>query len=265
MMQSDSITRAKDASKTPYGNSLLKAALILEYLAEGGARGVSDIARHTGLSKATTFKLLETLQQIQFVEKNENQAQYGLGFGLAKLARTSLMEMDLVSVARPYLEELNQWTGETIHLGIADKTSVVYVMKLESRQAVRMYSRVGISAPLYCTGIGKALLTCFDDEALAQYLSTVELKRFTDQTITTSAGLLNEIQHIRESGYSVDNSEHEEDVRCIAVPLCRDQHLFGAMSISAPKYRMTDEVLLSYLPALQKSQQEILDRLQFMK
>jgi len=266
VMPKESDANGQDSPKTPYGTSLLKAALILEYLAaQGGARGVSEIARNTGLSKATAFKLLETLQQIQYVEKKGEQAHYGLGLGLAKLAHSSLSDMDLVSVARSYLEDLNQQTGETIHLGIADGTSVVYVMKLESRQAIRMYSRVGISAPMYCTGIGKALLSTFDDDALDRYLTAVELRRFTGQTITTREELLAEIGRIRHNGYSIDNSEHEEDVRCIALPLYRNNRLYGAMSISAPSYRMTDETLLGYLPALERSQKDILDRLQFAR
>lgn len=264
-MQMESGSSAANSPKTPYGTSLVKAAMILQYLAEQGeARGVSEIARSTGISKATTFKLLETLQQIQFVEKKGDQAHYGLGVGLAKLAHSSLSNMDLVSVSRPYLEELNRQTGETIHLGIADGPSVVYVMKLESRLAVRMYSRVGISAPMYCTGIGKALLSTFDEDTLQEYLTEVELHPFTAQTITTQDHLVREIAQIRYQGYSIDNSEHEADVRCIAVPLYRNNRLYGAMSISAPSYRMSDETLLGYLPVLLKNQREILDRLELM-
>jgi DNA-binding IclR family transcriptional regulator len=246
-----------------YGTAILKAVKILDFLSSRHEpQSLSEISVGTGLNKATAYKLLETLQMVRYVEKNKD-AGYRLGIGLAKLAYSSLQSLDIVQVATPFLEVLNEQTGETVHLGVLDRDEVVYVSKLESKQAVRMYSKVGNASPLYCTGIGKAILSTFSEERLSQYLDGRTFHRFTDSTITTAEGLRNEVNKIRQMGYSVDNCEHERDVRCIAVPLYRDNRLYGAMSVSAPSYRMTDDTLTKYLSLLKQCQHEILERLKF--
>lgn len=249
--------------KASYGTAIIKAVRILNYLSEQTEpKGVSEIARETGLNKATVFKLLETLQSVGFVEKTKNTS-YHLGIGLIKLAHSALQQVDLVRLAYPYLENLNEQTGETVHLGVLDGDRVVYVAKLESKQSIRMYSKVGKSSPLYCTGLGKAILSTFSDRQLSDYLEHTNLQRFTNTTLCTAADIINEVQKIRANGYAVDNSEHEQDVRCIAVPLFSGGKLFGAISVTAPSYRMTDEKMLEYLPFLKQCRNNILERLVF--
>ncbi|WP_040683007.1 IclR family transcriptional regulator domain-containing protein [Thermosinus carboxydivorans] len=77
------------------------------------------------------------------------------------------------------MEELNKETGETIHLGVLNDDSLIYVAKLESTQAVRIISRIGKTAPLYCTGLGKAMLAIFSDEELERYLAKTRFEKYT--------------------------------------------------------------------------------------
>ncbi|PTM56588.1 IclR family transcriptional regulator [Desmospora activa] len=249
-------------SKPSYGTSLLKAATILQCLSESDVPlGVSEIARKTEIGKSTVHKLLQTLSHVGYVEKTEQDARFRLGFALIKMAHHSLSQMDIVQASAPFLAELNEETGETVHLGVLDKDQVVYVNKLESRRTVRMYSRIGKTAPLYCTGIGKALLSCFSPEALSRYLQSVELLPVTANTLSSPSALRREVEAIQKRGYAIDDGEHEEEVRCIAVPLSKHGHTYGAISVSAPRYRMDDNVLHRFLPMLQQCQQHILQRL----
>jgi DNA-binding IclR family transcriptional regulator len=247
--------------KTPYGTALIKAVGVLEHLASHrDPQGVSEIARSTGLNKATVYKLLETLQDVRFVEKTD-LSQYRLGIGLVRLAQSSIDQIDLVSIAQPVLVKLNDKTGETVHLGVMDRNRVVYVAKLESRQAVRMYSSIGKSAPMYCTGIGKALLSKYSVEQLTQYFTDVQRVPYTSSTIVAEDALRRELLRIQAQGYSMDDGEHEEDVRCIAIPLYKGQELYGAISVSAPKYRFDDAALHRWLPLLQVAQAKMVDKL----
>lgn len=247
-----------ERTKAPYGTALLKAVEVLEHLANHAEpQGVSDIARHTGLQKSTVFKLLETLQTVRFVEKTA-QSQYRMGVGLVRLAHTALDQIDLLSIAQPYLAQLNDETGETVHLGVADGNRVVYVAKLESRQAVRMYSSIGKSAPMYCTGIGKALLSRYRPEELEEYLESVERVAWTERTVTGKEALRQEIHRIQVQGYAMDDGEHEADVRCVAVPLGKGESLYGAISVSAPKYRFDDAARNRWLPLLRDCQAHVL-------
>ncbi|OYD06705.1 IclR family transcriptional regulator [Paludifilum halophilum] len=248
--------------KTPYGTAVLKAISILEYLSEKEeAQGVSEIARGTGLNKPTVFKLLETLTLVGWVEKEEREARFRPGLSLIRLAQRSLDQMNVVKLTEPELKQLNEETGETVHLGLLDKWQVVYVNKLECKQTVRMYSQIGRTAPLYCTGIGKALLSCLTEEELGQFFAETELKPFTPQTITRREELLQNLEEIRSKGYAVDKGEHEEEVRCMAIPLQHQNKVYGAVSVSAPRYRTDDERLLRFFTPLENCRRRILERL----
>jgi IclR family acetate operon transcriptional repressor len=87
--------------------------------------------------------------------------------------------------AKLQLQQLNETTGETVYLGVLDGHRVSYVSKMESKWAVRMYSRVGATAPLYCTGTGKALLPCVNEKQLEHYMASVDLSKYTHTTITS--------------------------------------------------------------------------------
>lgn len=253
----------KATANTPYGTALIKAIKILEYLAtEPHGQGASEIARQTGMNKATVFKLLETLQLVGFVEKSLQDSRYKLGFGLIKIAYNSLQNLDIVTITTPFLEQLNKDIDETIHLAVLNEHSLIYVAKLESTQSVRTISSIGRTAPLYCTGMGKAMLATFTPAQLEQYFAETELRQYTAYTITDKNLLLAELNKIRELGYAIDNSENEEEIRCIAVPLTAKSQLLGAISLSAPKYRMDDATLQSYLPLIFATQRNIQERLE---
>lgn len=247
---------------SPYGSALIKGVQILNFLAsQEGVRSASEIARGLDMNRATVFKLLETLQMIDWVRKDERNATYQLGIGLVRLANRALHHLDITSVCRPYLDKLNTETEETVHLGVLADNMVVYVEKLESPQAVRMYSRIGNASPLYCTGIGKAMMSTWPEEKLQDYLDSVQIHQFTKNTITDKAQLRKELEQVRRQGYAMDNSEHEADVRCIAAPLYKHGILYGAFSVSAPVYRMSDDTVAKYLPMVLSCQKAILERL----
>jgi IclR family KDG regulon transcriptional repressor len=202
------------------------------------------------------------LQLVGFVEKSQPESHYKLGLGLVKFAYTSLQQMNINTIATPFLEQIYNQTNETIHLAVLNNFDLIYVIKLESTQSVRTGSTIGKSAPLYCTGIGKAMLSVMSPENLEKYFSEVKFHQFTNTTIIDEQHLRHELKIIQTQGYSIDNGEHEEDVRCIAVPLVVRSRLFGAFSITAPKYRMDDSTIQRYLPLICEAQKNITERLQ---
>ena len=83
---------------------------------------------------------------------------------LFNVGSRALDHLDLYSAARPVAEELSEDLGETVHMGVLEGDSAVYVLKIESRYTIRMFSRVGRRIPLYCTAIGKVLLAFAKEE-----------------------------------------------------------------------------------------------------
>ena len=102
----------------------------------------------------------------------------------------------------------------------------------------RTSSVIGVTAPLYCTGIGKSILA-WSDPAIIDSVFSNPVTKYTENTITDKQALLRELQTSRETGFTIDNMEHEYGVKCVAVPIFRlDNTLAGAMSITCPSLRM---------------------------
>ena len=150
--------------------------------------------------------------------------------------------MDLINTAKPFAKELCQELGETVHMGILEGNSAVYVLKEESSYTLRMYSRVGKVIPLYCTAIGKIFLSDMNEHEIENYFREVPLKPYTPKSIRTHHALVEELERTRVRGFSIDDEEHEEKVFCIGVPV-RDYtgHIIAAMSVSWPVFRFNQD------------------------
>ncbi|MEM8750695.1 MAG: IclR family transcriptional regulator [Pseudomonadota bacterium] len=164
---------------------------------------------------------------------------YAAGLRLLKLAARSWSRNTFRSVAEPHIRALHEATGETVHLGVLLDLEVVYIDKLESRQTVRMHSQVGNASPLYCTGIGKAMLALLPDDECKRRAHAMHYHRHTPTTLTSADDLLNEIEDIRASGISEDREEHEPGIRCVAAGIAMDNEpMFAGISVTAPAFRM---------------------------
>jgi DNA-binding IclR family transcriptional regulator len=139
-------------------------------------------------------------------------------------------------------------TRETVHLGLLEGREVVYADKIECPQTIRMYSRVGRRSPLYCTALGKALLT-YQAEPVLRDLIRSGLPRYTARTITAASRLRAELKRIREEGYALDNEEFEEGLRCVAAPIRNHvEAVVASVGIAGPATRLEP----ARLPALIK-------------
>jgi DNA-binding IclR family transcriptional regulator len=251
-----------DKEKQPYGTVLLKADRILDYLAScNHSQALNQIAQATNLTNPTALKILETLLMIGYVQKDLETKKFRLGSGLIKFANCALNQLDIKIIAQPYLEELQKITGETVHLGIRDNDSVVYVTKIDSSNPIMLYSQIGKRIPLYCSAMGKSILADSSDDEIKNYLTENLLIKKTTKTITTKSGFMEEINKVRNLGYAFDDGEHEEEVFCVGASLTSDGKNFGAISVSTPKYRLTDETSENTIKAVQKCKTEILNEL----
>lgn len=141
--------------------------------------------------------------------------------------------------------------------------NAVYIDKVEApHNSVRMVSMVGKTIPLYCSGVGKAILADMDDDQIRQIWEQSELHTYTANTVTDYNTFLEVIAAIRNNGYSMDNEEMEIGVRCIAVSLgCVHHKLPYAISISAPKDRMKNKQITQYKKLLLNTKKQLLAEL----
>ena len=220
--------------------ALQRGLKVLEALLEARAPlSLEQICAHTGLPKATAFRIIVNLLQAQYLVETEKG--YWLGLKMLRFGALVEEKLDLVQQARPFLTRLRDQINETVHLAVLDnELRVVYLEKLSTQHAIGlMMSRIGITAPMHCTALGKAMAAFRPEEEICDWIQTHGLKPVTDATITDKDAFLQELRAIRSRGYAVDNGEFEVGVRCVAAPI-RDRMgtVIAAVSVSGPDNRM---------------------------
>lgn len=246
--------------------AVVRAARLLELLRESnGHTSLNELATRSGLAKASVFRILRTLEGLGFVERPDGSDTYRLGVRCLELGQAYLEQTDLRREALPVLERLRDRFDETVHLAVLDdEYRVVYLDKLDSTHAVGiMMSRVGKTAPSYCTGLGKALLAARDGDPVAALEERGALRRFTENTIHRPAELRQELARIAERGYALDLEEHEPGVRCVACAIDGPSgRPIAALSIAGPAQRLAEKSLRGELAsAAQEAAREIGRRL----
>lgn len=219
--------------------------LVLEYLAEHGATGLIELSKQLHLNKTTVHRILSSLMCMNYIRQDEENLKYSLTFKICGLANHVLKQTSIIDLARPFLKECAELSGETVHLVQIDGVNAIYIDKVESAQnSVRLVSMVGKAIPLYCSGVGKAILAEKSDDEIKKIWKNSDIRSLTPYTITNFADFMDIIKNIRQNGYSFDNEENELGVRCVATSIKdfngKSQY---AISISAPKERMSHEKL----------------------
>lgn len=223
--------------------------------------GISALAKHLGLAKSTVHRLATTLIEARLLEQNPQTSKYRLGLAVFELGACVANQKDVSKVSIPYLEELMERTGETVHLAILDENEVLYINKIESRQTIRMFSRVGRRGPVYCTGVGKVLLAFQPQERIEEVIAA-GLVAHTAHTIVDPDKLRACLNKVRADGYAIDDQEIEIDLRCIAAPV-RDHsgNVIASISVAGPSQRLPKERLLGFAPDLTSTAGTISQRL----
>lgn len=232
----------KPNSKEPAEvQSVVKTLNILEALAAEGELGLTELAAKIGSHKSTVYRFMCTFCEMGYARRDPETERFSLTLKVFELGMGVFERINLAKLAAPVLSRLSATTQETIHLAILDDIHLVYLSKVESTHNLRvsMGSRVGLTAPVYCTGVGKVLLAWADPARIQAYLSQCDFQRYTDNTITDRLKFAAELQSIRNQGWAIDNEEHEYGVCCVAAPI-RDSKgtVVAALSISGPTIRL---------------------------
>ena len=239
--------------------SLARGLVILERLAtvpEG--LGITQMAEEFKVDKGSMSRLLQTLAKYGYAEKDTKTRKYVLGPQILRLSRALLTRMPLREVAKPFLNQLVEETGECAHLAILAQGQALYIDQVESSLVLRVATGVGTLAPLHCTALGKVLMA-FGDTPLPEYLES-----FTMRTMTDPAMIQRHLEQVRGQGYAMDDEEYYYGVRCIAVPVTdyRDKCV-AAIGISGPSNRLTLETLPKMAMVVQGIGKALSNRLSF--
>ena len=223
--------------------------------------GVSTLAKRLGMAKSTVHRLATTLLSEGLLEQNPDNGKYRLGIALFRLGALVRRRMNVSSEARPYLFDLRETTGETVHLAILDGANIMYVYNLESTQAIRMRSDIGVRKPAHCTAEGLAMLA-FQPSRLVDDVMARGLEARTPKTNTDPDRLRRTLNAVRERGFAVEDEESEAGMRCIAAPVWNAaREAVAAVGVAGPVQRLPDDVLTSFAPHVVKTAEAISVRL----
>lgn len=179
---------------------------------------LQQLAGEANLAKSTAHRLLGSLVALGYAMQDPNTGKYRLTLKMFEISSGIVNSMDVMSVAKLHLERLSLRTGEAVHLVIRDGQDIVYIYKTESGP-MRMSSRVGLRSPLYCTGVGKAILATLPDGEAEEIWRHSDLKKLTNRTVTDLPGLRAQLADVRAAGYAIDDEENELGIRCVALAI----------------------------------------------
>ena len=247
LVRSNETTIDDDAEERQRGGvqSLGRAFSILEEVARHREGiGLAELSKLVGLHNSTTFHLAKTLVTLGYMRQERDSKRYRVGRPLFALAASALDEIEMVHLATPVLEELSRETGESGHFAVRMGDSVVVIARTSGTGAFQLTDRVGVVRPAHCTALGKIILASLRPDQLKRFVERVELKPSTPKSITEPSVLLREIAEVRRSAVAIDDGEFNAEVRCIAVPVYHfTGDVIGALGISGPIWRMSDQVL----------------------
>jgi len=223
-----------------------RASEIIDALEQNGAMGVTELSSELGISKGTAHTYLTTLARERLVARDDDG--YRLGLRYLSLAESIKRRMNIYELAKAQVDKLAEATGERAQFAMLEGNMVVNVYRAEGEDAIRTTVTVGQYDYPHYVAVGKAMLAYLPERRLDEIIDENGLHRGTEHTITDEAELKEHLAEIRDRGYAVDDEERARGVRCIGAPLRDDSgSVLGAISISGPAQRMTDERIESDL------------------
>lgn len=243
-------------------SSVKKAMDLLKlFTAERPELSLTELSSHMELHKSSVYRILGTLAEAGFVEKDQVTNKYRLGLIFLELANHVLNRYDFRDRVKPYLEELAKKTGEIIHLTILDGADIIYLDKKGQAQPLTVATEIGGRGPAYCSAMGKVLLAGLTRQELKKTLGEGLLKKRTSNTITEMPRLAAELAKVKLQGFATDNEEAFTGIRCVAAPLKRKNgEVIAAISATVPKQRMGKERIIGIGQLVKETAQLISER-----
>ena len=220
-----------------------KAIAVLDVISNCAAGvTITEIIEATKLNKIIIKKILNTLLDREYVFLDEKSGKYTLGFKSLELGISSLVNVNIVDIAIPYVKSLSNTINETCFLGVYNSGNVVYLYKSEGNNAIHTSSNLGHMRPAYCTGLGRILLAHQSQDEIERILQS-SLPQYTQKTITDSQQLNELLAKVRCENIAYDWEEVEEGLVCVASGIFNySNEVVAALSIAGPSHRMHNQI-----------------------
>lgn len=233
--------------------SVLKAFQIIEELDRFGELSIGELSQALSMDKTTVHRLINTIKEAGYIVQNPCTRKYSNSIKLFTIGTRIIERTGLKEIARPYLEAIANETKETINLSMHSGNDIVYVDKIESDSAIKVGIKMGTSLPMYCTGMGKAILAFLPEESVNEIISNTNFYKRTPKTVSGKEALLKQLEAVRKNGYAKDGEEYVDGLISFAAPIFDYRNSpVAAISISMPKMRYNETEQRQYYVNLVK-------------
>ena len=200
----------------------------------------ASLVKQSGLTRPTLYRIIASLESEGLIEVTAEN-RYRIGGRMVSLARTALAQNDVRKIAEPFLTQLSEVTGETVHLAIRNGDELVYIDKIESHEAVRMASTIGTRVAFHSTAVGKAFLSAMSISTADDLISRINLPALTQFTTSERDALRGIVRQADQDGYVCDDQENEIGIVCFGAAICDSvDSPVASVSVSVPLFRLDD-------------------------
>lgn len=238
-------------------HSVDKAVRIINSLQKLDEAGVTEIADHLGMKKATVHHHLRTLENNELIVQSQN-SKYQLGIRFLEYGEYAKQKLPIYEMSIPEVDKLAEKTGELGNLLVEEHGRGIYLHRARGEQAITLDTGTGTRVYLHHTALGKAVLAHLPTPRVEEILDRHGLPQTSENTITDRDALFDELRTIRAQGYAVDNGERVEEVRAVAAPVMKKTEVLGAVSVAGPTSRFEREEFTEELPPLVKEAADVI-------
>ncbi|MBQ7408109.1 MAG: IclR family transcriptional regulator [Clostridia bacterium] len=236
-----------ESNKNIKVKSLYKALLLLDYFKETNKSALSatELAQLSGLLVTSVHNIMSTFMEYGLIQKNPVNHKYSLGKKFVDFSNIYTTQNPIQKEFSRIMRNLCEESGETVLLAVPYGTDVLYLDSASPKNSFTPSSKMfGVTAPMYCTAIGKAILSISGENVIQQVVQQ-EKTAFTENTLLDGNDFINEINTTMHRGYAIDNMEHEYGVKCVAVAVKAEGQIYG-LSITGPSLRFPVEKIETY-------------------
>jgi len=234
-----------------YVQSLARGLAVIRAFGASTPRlSLSEVARATGLTRASARRFLLTLESEGYVRLRDGV--FELTPRVLELGFSYLSAQSIPEVAQPHLEALSREVGESSSASILDGSDIVYIARVPTRRIMSVAITIGTRFPAYATSMGRVLLAALSAAERDTFLEGFRGEAFTARTVTSAAGLREELERVAAQGWSLVDGELENGLRALAVPISRAGAVVAAINVSMPASdEPAGDQALRLLPAMQ--------------
>lgn len=245
--RSETVEESNTQLKTPISETVAKTFGLLDLFCATPIMTAGEVAHRAKMPLSTTFRLLNTLVHLSFLDYQKSNKTYRLGLKLLEYGQVVSQQLDIPQIALPILSQLVAETGETAHLSIRDGDEGVFIAKVDAPHNIRMHTPLGRRVPLHA---GASMMTIFahlDDSEIASYIMRGKAVAITPDTICDPDQIWMRISTIREQGFAISRGEQTLMAGGVGAPVFDHRSsVVAGLTISGPIQRMTDDKMMIY-------------------